>query len=346
MASDNKKDYLTLLSVLSAVAVLILHTNGCFWEFSATERYWATANVIESVCYFAVPIFLMISSITLIDFNERYTLKEFFIKRFNKAFIPFVSWSIICMIYQMYMGKIKVYDLSVRFVIQGIFDNSFVSIFWFFNSLFLIYLCMPLFSAVSKSNRRNTFKYLVLSALVLNVIYPLANAVFSFGIYIPLNIAVVLGALLWIPMGWLLDNTEFNRREKIGIYVAALFGLMLHIVGTYVLSVKAGNIVDTFKGYENLPCILYSSGIFVLAKDIEKKIMVGRFKRFIVWLGRYTFPIYLMQFILLDYVNNELLFIDTHSIIYRLGAPFVMIPIIIFVTFLLRKIPIINRIVP
>lgn len=52
-----RKIYIQILGVLSCLAVVVLHTNGCFWDFSY-ERYWLTANLIENLCYFAVPIFL------------------------------------------------------------------------------------------------------------------------------------------------------------------------------------------------------------------------------------------------------------------------------------------------
>jgi len=77
----NAINYIVFISVISAVSVLILHTNGCFWSFSSTARYWRTANIIECIFYFAVPLFFMIIGVTLFDFYERYTLKEYFIKR-------------------------------------------------------------------------------------------------------------------------------------------------------------------------------------------------------------------------------------------------------------------------
>ena len=60
MMNKNRIEYISLASVLSAIAVVYLHANGCFWDFS-TSRYWITANMIESIFYFAVPIFFMIS---------------------------------------------------------------------------------------------------------------------------------------------------------------------------------------------------------------------------------------------------------------------------------------------
>lgn len=41
----SKKQYLSFLNVISCIAVIMLHTNGCFWAFSH-ERYWVTAQML------------------------------------------------------------------------------------------------------------------------------------------------------------------------------------------------------------------------------------------------------------------------------------------------------------
>ena len=84
-----KKNYITYLSVLGAIAVVYLHANGCYWSFSR-ERYWITANVIESIFYFAVPVFFMITGATLLDYTKRCDTKTFFTRRLKKTVIPFV----------------------------------------------------------------------------------------------------------------------------------------------------------------------------------------------------------------------------------------------------------------
>ena len=78
---SNEIFYISVLAVLSTFAVVFLHSNGCFWAFSKS-RYWLTANIIESVFYFAVPIFFMISGATLINYKERYDTKTFFKKTY------------------------------------------------------------------------------------------------------------------------------------------------------------------------------------------------------------------------------------------------------------------------
>ena len=59
-AERQRIEYLPFVSVIAAFSVLILHSNGVFWVFS-TDSYWKSANVIESVFYFAVPLFCMLS---------------------------------------------------------------------------------------------------------------------------------------------------------------------------------------------------------------------------------------------------------------------------------------------
>ena len=92
MTIGEKANYITSLSVFSAFAVISLHTNGVFWDFS-TRHYWLTANIIECFYYFAVPVFFMVSGATLIDFRDRYNLKSYFYKRFHKTVVPFIFWS-------------------------------------------------------------------------------------------------------------------------------------------------------------------------------------------------------------------------------------------------------------
>lgn len=347
MISGKDSRYLTFISVVSAFSVLTLHTNGCFWTFNATAPYWKSANIIECVFYFAVPLFFMLSGITLMDFYERYSLRNYFIKRFQKTFIPFLFWSLIGFIWKFSTNRLNLHEYTSKdlpyILYQGITGTTFVDIFWFFTSLFTIYLSLPLFAAVEKSKRKSVFTYLTCAGFILNILLPFLKKVFSSTLNIPYSVTVVSGYLIWAPLGWLLHNCELKTHHKTIVYILAIIGLLLHLAGTYILSIEAGRIVQTYKGYQNVPCVLYSVGVFVFLKDIGRRIMDLKIGRFIMWLGSYTLPIYLMQFILLDLGKR---FFDTTSILYRLGAPFIMIAIMITVTSILRKIPLLRHVVP
>lgn len=280
------------------------------------------------------------------DFYDRNTLKDYFIKRLRKAGIPFLAWSLIGLVEKICFRRISVADVNLKFIYQGITGTTIISIYWFFTSLFILYLCMPLFAAVDKSKRKTTFTYLVIVGFILNLLIPFLKKVFSSDLNSPYSVIVVSGVLIYPLLGWLLHNCEVKKWHKAIIYILSILGLLMHIIGTYILSMEAGEIIRTYKGYQNVPCVLYSIGIFVLLRDIGSWIMRGKkFSKVIHWIGEYTFPIYMMQFMLLD-IFPYIPFVNTKSIIYRLGAPFVMIPIIIAITSCIRKIPIVKNIVP
>lgn len=345
MAQRKHFGYISFIRIVAAMAVLFLHANGCFWRFSGTEPYWPGANVIESLFYFAVPLFYMVSAATLLDFYDRDTLGRFFAKRLIRVVLPFVAWSLIGVVEKLLLRQISPAGISLKYIGQGILNANIVSIYWFFTPLFMIYLSLPLFAAVEKSRRRQVFTYLAVVGFVLNQLVPFLKSLHPTDWDIPYSLSTVSWALIWLPVGWLLHNCALKRWHKAVIYVLALLGLALHMGGTYRLSMSAGQVVSTYKGYQNVPSFLYAIGVFVLLKDVGERLMAGRAARFINWLAGYSFPLYLMQFILLDTLPM-LPFVNDTSLTYRLLAPFVMAAIIIAVTWCLRKIPGLRRIVP
>lgn len=343
---QRKVFYISLASVISAFAVVMLHTNGCFWTFS-TERYWLTATIIETVMYFAVPVFFMISGATLIDYRERYTTKQFFAKRIEKTVIPFLVWSAVGVVYLCLKGAMK-FELSwafVKTVLLGIANSKIISIYWFFISLFTVYLCIPLFASVAKEIREKVFVYVVAVAFIFNWMIPFLCQVFEISYTSRIGVPVALDYLMYVLLGYLLHNKELRPIHKGVVYALGLGGLAMHMVGTYILSMEAGYVVQLFKGYTKVPCLLYSVAVFVLMKDIGEKIEDGRIIKFVEMVGSYTFSIYLMHYYVMD-IMVHLFDINVTSILYRVGAPFVIFAICIGLTWCVRKIPVLRKIVP
>lgn len=64
-SSGSKTAYISILSIIAALSVVLMHANVSFW-LDIKKPFWNTSNIIESVSYFAVPVFFMISGATLI----------------------------------------------------------------------------------------------------------------------------------------------------------------------------------------------------------------------------------------------------------------------------------------
>ena len=344
-----KTEYLTLLSVISAIAVVCLHTNGCFWGFSAIERYWFTANIIESLFYFAVPVFFMISGAALINYRDRYSTKQYAVKRIRKTVIPFVIWSLIALAYNVLVSNISVDDLNMKEILNRIFASSLNGVYWFFLPLFCVYLCIPLLSAVSKEARKEVFSYLAVACFGINCLIPFIINVFGIELVWPFFISVGSDYLLYVIVGYLLNEYDLTKRGKLAVYICSLLGLLMLTIGTYRMSVAAGYIVNTYREYNNVPCIMYSVGIFVFFKDHGRKLMLSFAGRLIRFLGDYTFGVYLIHMYILEavqYFFEEVLSLPSTSVIYRLGGVPVIIIFAVIIISLLRKIPVVKNIVP
>lgn len=347
MQSKQRDFSLTFIQVICAISVVTLHTNDCFWSFSATERYWFTANIIECVCYFAVPIFFMITGITLLDYQEKYSTKIFFKKRVEKALVPYLVWSFIGVAFLLLTKSISIENITAKWILNGLLSTEGIIIwYWFFRPLFCVYLSIPLFAAVEKNKKREIVKYLLVVCFIVNILLPFLNSVLKLDIEWPYKIEVVSGYLFWVLMGYYINYNPPTRQQKVIIYVLAFFGLMLHIVGTYVLSVRAGGIQTLYKGYSNVPCVLYTIGVFVFLRDISRlSEKVGWLKSMFMTMGKYTFPVYLIHWFILR-IFNSIVAINTKSIFYRLLTPIVIYIIIMALVWCMRKVPWLRKIVP
>ena len=344
-ASKVRTKYIMLESLIAAIAVVTLHTNGCFWRFSATESYWFSANIIECVFYFAVPVFFMISGATNLDYYEKYSTGKFFLKRIKKTVVPYVVWSLLGVLYLVVLKKLNPQEVTIKYLIKGLSEFNLINLYWFFGPLFAAYLCMPLFAAVQKDRKKSVYSFVVIFTFLFNLLFPFIIYHLKVNYSFPLSVTVGTGYLIFLMMGYLLDKNELKLPVRLIIYALSIVGLLIHIVGTYKLSIAAGEIVRTYKGYITVPCIFYSTGIFVFIKQVASKIKSEKFWKAVGFLNKYTFSLYLMQWFFLYYVENFTK-IDTNSMIYRLGGPFVIFALVIIITFILRKIPIVKWIVP
>lgn len=336
-----KTQYLSTLNVISAIAVVILHTNGCFWTYSA-DRYWATANVLESVMYFAVPVFFMISGATLLDYRERYSTAEYFKKRALKALIPWFFWATVGLVIALLTPVLYNVDTSWRGIIDAYMNSRMNGTYWFFFPLFSIYLTIPVISLIPKEKRIPIFTYVAGIHLLLSTFLPFFANKLQFSYNSSIEIMTGKNYFLFIVLGYLLHHIDFKRWQRAVLYVLSLGGLLTHLLGTYVLSREAGYIVQTYKGYMAFPSIFYAVGVFVFFKYLHLPAWV---EKGVNYLAKYTFAIYLIHWYVLKiwvYYGG----IDTRSMVWRLLGVIPIAAICMLIARLLRFVPGLRKVVP
>jgi len=324
---ENRVTYISLARLLAAIGVITMHTGEWYVRVSR-EAYWIQANILTAFAETAIPIFFMISGALLLDYREKYSTKVFLKKRFVKMFAPLLFWFGISLIY-------------------GFFKNtSAMSMpYWFFFFMAGMYLCMPVFSAIEKSIRNQIYLYIVLISFVLNYLIPFLADVFDFTITYRIPFDIGLQYLIYILLGYLLHKNEISHKWRIVIYIFAILGFAMKVIGTYVLSLQTGQLDGTFGHYYNVPCFLLSVGMFVFIKELGNRIKSDKAIRGIEFFSGYALASYVLHQYVLEYIIGPFDF-EVYTLSYNLIVPIVVYLICVSMAYILRKIPIIRRLVP
>lgn len=341
--NNQHSQFIDVLTVISCIAVVFLHTNSVFWSHPS-GFLWVTSNVIETVFYYAVPVFFMISGFTLMDYRERYDTKTFFKKRIKRTVIPFIFWSLLSYVILLFCDQIPESNRSISGVLLSVFNCIHFPIYWFFIPLFACYLCLPVLSKVD--DKEKIFGYLIVYAFISYSLIPFISSLLNVSINLGIQAPIAAGYIIFIVAGYYFGTAELKRSLRILMYFLGSVGLFLHCYMTIILSPEGSPINGLFKGYQNFPCVLYSFAIFIFCRYSNwqwlytNKIIYKVFK----CIKDCSLGIYLIHGFFLYYVVPQLN-INTTTLIYRIFGAFAIITSSIMVSLLIKKIPILKNVV-
>lgn len=155
--------YFDLLNVAACIAVVALHCNQMVHTWQPGKN-WLLAMAIETVFYWAVPIFFMLTGATLMRYRERYDTRTFIEKRVKRTVIPFVAWSLILfLVVSVPLGGAH---LGIRTFLNLMLNNQIEQVYWFFFPLFSLYLALPMISLLADNKKVILYGVMVSFALV------------------------------------------------------------------------------------------------------------------------------------------------------------------------------------
>lgn len=343
--TEQKSTYISYIGIMNVAAcfcVIMLHTNGVYWTHP-NGKLWYTSSLIECVCYWAVPIFFMITGATLFDYRERYSTRIFFIRRIQRTLVPFLFWSAVAGVVSFFEYR-KEIDLNPLHFLDNAFNIRYEPIYWFFIPLFATYLCLPILSEIE--NKIKVCSYASVVGTLFLGLLPLVCSLLHLTYPDSLTPPVISGYVVFIFIGYYLSHGEILPGMRKLIYFLGAAGLALHYFGTIFTTAPDGAISMTFKGYYNLPSILYSVAVFTFFRYhgnfLNNK---RRGLELIRHLSKLSFGIYLIHNYFVKYLPVYLP-IDTSSIVWRtVGAGGIYVICALIVT-VMRKIPVLRVFIP
>lgn len=340
--------YYSVLNVLACMGVVILHCNSVALSGAFPERAFFSAFLIHSLLYWPVPIFFMLSGATLMDYRERYDTKTFMKKRLLKTLIPFLFWTFVALIWWSLRVNGGSFDFNPVHVVSNIFNTAYINHYWFFIPLFGIYLALPVLSAVQDKLR--LFKYASILGIVFVAFLPLFCNVFDiqFNSYSIPPIFGGGGFILYVFLGYCLSRTNLTKWQRIGIYSAGLLGFVVYYFGTLYLINTRGYFAQTFLGVTNLPLVLISIAVFTFFKYFNFDKLAQKLRWFpaaIERLASVTFGIYLIHGFFTESLPWILGF-NPLNIIWRTVGGIGLFALCALIVMILKRVPVIRRLVP
>ena len=337
MKENKRLVYLDILNIIACISVVFLH---CNWEvhYYSNNTSWYISMFVETVCYFAVPVFLMITGANLLEYRKRYDDKVYFKKRFFKVVIPYFIWSII--FYIVYFKQINISDFTDKFL-----NCNIEAIYWFFPLIIWIYLIIPILSTSIENNKEKYLYYfgflIFISTSCISFIFTLLNKstpnIFFF-------FCGNINYILYIILGYYLSKHDIPKKKKIIIYILAILCLMFRYTHTAYFSLQENELVKNSWGYLTILSVITSSAIFIFFKNIKYKFSEKNIK-IITKISGCSFGIYLLH-ILVRNKTTHLFNLNPANFMYKLIFPIGVYLISLLIVYILKKIPILKKIVP
>lgn len=241
------------------MSVIALHCNGYVHSCDVADEDWWLHVLYEVAFFNAVPIFFMLSGATLLGYHKKYDTCTFFKKRFRKAFLPFLFWSVVCFILAVLFAGVQP---SLGFIANRILTCRIpLTDYWFFLPLFLLYLFMPFLSVMVSNLRNNQILCLIVMIVVLQaVVQPVTMRV---GVVWCLPIGDYVAYAL---LGYYLSRTSWERNKKV-VFCIAVLALLL-MTARYVGVLNSDHKSPVLWSYLSLYGYFGSVAIFLIIKKL------------------------------------------------------------------------------
>jgi surface polysaccharide O-acyltransferase-like enzyme len=286
---------------LACIAVVVIHVSA---DFVGGKAYgllsfsdWMTGNVIDSMCRWAVPVFILLTGALLI--KENFDLK-YYLRRLLKVVLPFLAWSVL---YCFYTSTWGVLSGDFHFNSDGFFSQLLnipvkrayfhLEFFYYFIPLyFVIPFIFPLLDRIG--DERGKF---VICLVVLLTLCPLVGID---SVYLDNTFVYSL----YLIVGFYFSRKAYSSVDK---HAVAVFLLSASVIamGTYCLAEANEAFVPLYYDNKILPVFLCAISVLGFSrKYLDFNIAT------LSTVSKYSLGIYLIHPMVMGYGARYLSLLD------------------------------------
>ncbi|MBQ6814985.1 MAG: acyltransferase [Lachnospiraceae bacterium] len=341
-----KTQYYEILRVIAMFLVIFNHTQG-YHLFLGGGEYVGLNLFFSIITRIDVPIFFMISGALLLSKEE--SIKDLYKKRILKIVIVLIVASV-----AIYLKNNFNYGYSIKEFIESFFSGEICTSYWYLYSYLATLIMMPFLRKIALSIDNNMFIYLVVLRFAIVTVFPIISYLFA-GLDVSLilqpdfNILISTErSIFFMLIGFYVDKKMSAEQERKTIKITGFISLVAIPV------IEALTIYDGEKnGYSQNFLVLFDFAMvmfaFVLVKYIcTVKLGNNRIVNLIAKVGKLSFGIYLMEPFFRTIINEYIMVIISGNVPILIESfLYCMVAVIIVgcITFLVKKVPIISKLI-
>lgn len=290
--------YIDFLRILAVLMVIYIHTNERGFQLyflQKTEILWIRDMSCAILSKSGVPIFFMISGVTLLGKNE--SIKETY-KRIPRIIIDLILFSALYICAYNYHNDILIIPSEV---IKQIISSDIWHI-WYLYAYTAFLISLPILRRFRDSIDLKTFNYIVLICIILSGILPIIETFF-----IPIDRHIkptwITSQIVLYPLaGYIIDRkidiSEFETKRLLKLWCINILCIIIDLIcGWLFLKLNPSNPGQMFLDNFSL---ISSITIFITVKKIFSKHNPShKVCIFISEAGKCTFGIYLLHYFIL-----------------------------------------------
>lgn len=286
-----------LIKAVATIFVVMIHvvaTTVLNTDTGSSGWYWA--NIIDSFCRVAPPLFFMTSGAFLLTKNE--PLLQFFIKRASKILIPTLFWSLLYITFRVLFSN---YDFSVSMIVIDIVMGSGYYHLWFLNAIIVIYLLTPLLRMIVVGNRKAEI-FIVICMFALSWsggYFGITPEYFS-------NMLAYIGYFIAGHLFWSI-NTKPSAKLLLVAGVSYVAASVFTSYNTMNISISNSGFDGRYYGYSTINITMASFAIFIAMMQIK---IDSCCQNIILKISSYGFGIYLAHPLILRILGVDKIEMD------------------------------------
>lgn len=296
--SSERIIWLDIVRIVAIALVVCTHSIGAqTWTPLSISSDWVINDFYTSLFRICVPLFIMVSGALLLDKIEPYTI--FFTKRATKVIIPWILWTFIYMVWNVFSNGIAI---STPYAFLKSFYIIFMSQFWFLPMITGIYLLTPLLRVWIKHARKLDVYYALALWFGIYSIYPFIHKIISPEYAVP--VPFVLEHLGYFLLGYVIYRwINVVKYTKILILIFVL-SVMANSFGTFAaFGINRLDLQGYFWNNLSFFIVVATIASFLLIRNLfEKQIFAKDSKAYgvIITLSNASFGIFFVHVIIIQ----------------------------------------------